>query len=391
VAMELKKLCQNYTSFINEKIRNEFEEYFLGSQLACQIRGQIEEVEQNLYYSVIEEIIEKHRDITSEYIERISEIKWDCQAHFTTMYAIKDLFERGILSPREDRDIEMLSGEEDVISYFLAISNYILKRGIDENDLALLDQADFSGCAKDTKGLQALLYKIADRCFSIRDLHSQKRENEKKSKIEDLVNFLAKKNLVRFDGPAKRLKEKLQEVIDITLTSLFEKNIDTLNYAEFLIKQVFGQNLLFEILAFTKFIKFGFPVLPKCKVRKRDEGDVVEFDIVVLIDELEYKPILLVEVTTRGTFKSLKEKIKRIQRACELLKEEFSGETFMPLFIGCEKSIGYVEKIISANDKGECRKSPIPILFSFDDFFFYINSRETFLDELKKRYEPWSA
>lgn len=389
MAMELKKLCQNYTSFINEKIRNEFEEYFLGSQLARQIRGQIEEIEQKLYYNVIEEIIEKYHDITSEYIERISEIKWGCQAHFATMCAIKDLFERGILSPREDRDTEMLSGEGDVISYFLAISNHILKRGIDENDLALLDQADFSGCAKDTKGLQVLLYKITKRCFSIYNLHSQKRENEKKSEIEKLVNFLAKKNLVRFDGPAKRLKEKLQEVIDITLTSLFEKKID--DCAEFLIKQVFGQNLLFEILAFTKFIKFGFPVLPKCKVRKRDEGDVVEFDIVVLIDELEYKPILLVEVTTRGTFKSLKEKIKRIRRACELLKEEFSGETFMPLFIGCEKSIGYVEKIISANDKGECRKSPIPILFSFDDFFFYINSRETFLDELKKRYEPWSA
>ncbi|MEM4462318.1 MAG: hypothetical protein QW695_05565 [Candidatus Bathyarchaeia archaeon] len=403
--MELKEFCQKYTSYINEKIIGETEKYFLGSQLTYQVHGQIEENERKLYYSVIKEFFEKHQKIINKYIKHILKLKEDNQAYLATIWAIRDLFERGILSPREDRRVEVLSGEEDMLNYFLAISNHIVKKGVDEDDLALLDQVDFSDCGG--KKVEKLLSEICESFHHIRSLYSQMKEEEiniKKEveiKIEEVVNYLANKRLVKFKG--KALKERLQEWIKIASYSLAKNfKINTLDYTRFLIKQVFGQNLLFEILAFTKFIKFGFLTLPKCRIRKRRYEDttkfedIVEFDMLVLVEELKYRPILLVEVTTRGNIQNLEDKIRRIKEAYELLKEEFSNETFIPLLISCKESVKYmkekntdidaIDKSIMNGGEQERVSTPTLVVFDFDEFFSHeINSKEKFLDELKKR------
>lgn len=385
MAMELKGFCDHYASKINEEIRNKFEEYFLGEHLSKQIHGQIDGYSRKLYYCVIKDILNKHSDIVGEYVNSITGIKGDHQANFTTIWAIRHLFERGILSIQEDRNIEVLAENEDTIDYFLAISNTILKEN-DENDLAFLDQVEFSGCSKETEESQQLFRKIDEYCDRIYQSHYSEKD------LEEFVGFLANKNFIKFRVPAKALKEKLRDAIKITLRSLRESlKMNIPKCTDILIKQVFGQNLLFEILAFTKFIKFGFPVLPKCRIRWRKYEyifeDVIEFDMLVLIEELEYKPILLVEVTTRSTFENLKEKIERIQEAHQLLKEEFSSEIFIPLFIGCKESIEHVKKITSTINDGIDERQPILILFDFDEFFSHEIDKKRFLKELKGRCE----
>ncbi|MEM2363737.1 MAG: hypothetical protein QXQ20_08610 [Candidatus Nezhaarchaeales archaeon] len=388
MATRLKELCQVFTSSIKERMKDEFERYFLGDKLAQEVSSQFEGSIRRLREGVIRCVIEDHDDIIEEYINRVSEIKRNHQGNFAVMLAVRKMFEEGVLFPSlEGGGVEIKLEEEEIMKEFLAISNNLMRRGVNEGDLAILYKMDLDFSRADEILLSDLTLRLSDifNCIESAEKSEDGRRavklrEEAKRKIEDFVNTLANKTLIRFNEPANVLKERFQELIYNISQPPYGTSYS--KHAELVVRQVLCQNMLFEILAFTKFVKLAFPVIPRCKIVKlslqgnrRYEELVTEFDSIVLVEELEDEPILLVEATTRSTVEDLEEKTEKIREACKLLTEEFWWKTFVPLLIAPQETMELMRDMSGVDFP--CVK------FELKDFF-NISSKERFLEELSR-------
>lgn len=385
MATRLEDLCQAFTSSARKRIKDEFEQHFLGDKLAQVVSSQFEGPIRKFRDGVIKCAIEEHDNIIEEYVKKVTEIRRNYRGNFAAMLAVKKMFEEGVLFPsREDVGAEIKLEEEEIMKGFFAISNNLMRRRVDEGDLAILYKMDLNFSRANEELLLRLALELSD-IFNLIESRKETKETIEgnNEKIEKFVNDLANKGLIKFNEPANVLKKRFQKLIYNISQPPYGASYST--HAEFVVKQVLGQNMLFEILAFTKFVKLDFPAIPRCKIvklnlqgHKRYEEPVTEFDSIVLVEELEDKPILLVEVTTRSTVKDLEEKVGKIREACELLAEEISWKTFVPLLIAPQETMELMRSVKSLDF--QCVK------FELEDFF-NISSKEQFLEELGKRYE----
>ncbi|MCS7098693.1 MAG: hypothetical protein NZ922_06920 [Candidatus Methanomethyliaceae archaeon] len=265
--------------------------------------------------------------IIREYYKKYSSYH---MANFHLIQAIKILFEKGIiLREYEDSPIELSIKNKELLLDVLTITNPLVYSNLYEV-INILGIVDFSRIRE--KRLESNLFEINIIMEEIEKTIEEGEEAKKKlkEKLKEILNFLIRKKYISLPNNIKsKFIKQYVEILELIIPPLLLRKKFASKSTLFIIKQVFGQNLLPEVFALSKSIKLGLYSIPKICIIKKDEFEIAEFDI--LIDDSK---CMLVEITLR---KNIENKINKITHALEELRQYFHWMEFYPLLIGLKR------------------------------------------------------